>query len=172
MRGRGEAGERGGTLLDSGPVFAFLVSRLSRTLARDPWQEVSWPLSADRAFLRFLGRPGGRPVLLPPGALVEIHHLARSRRRVGSRPSEILQTFWDHAPGELIALGVNEEVVRIAELQVHRLQAFGPVDASLFGLAERWKGAVLVSSDAVLRRAFRVSRLPAVSPEEVFAGAG
>ncbi len=101
-----------------------------------------------------------------------MHHVARSRRRVGSREEDVVGIFWSFARDELLALGVEEKVVRLSELRRDRLQKFGPLDAALFPLAERRRRAVLVTTDAILLGSFRASGLSALSPDEVFSGAG
>jgi hypothetical protein len=162
---------RGGTLLDTGPAFGLLVSRLLTERGPDLWPGPKWSTRAVSVFLRFLRMPGRRPILVPPGALVEVHHLVRSRRRVGTDEEDASRIFWSFARDELLSLGVAERVVRLAEIRPDRLQKLGPLDAALFRLAERREGAVLLSTDASLRRAFESCGLPALSPEEVFGGA-
>ena len=88
-----------------------------------------------------------RPLQTSPHVIAEIHGLAKSKAHLRG---PVLESFWSFAQGELIRLRLQEELVKVTEMERETLRLFGPTDTSLLALAAK-PGSVVLTEDGELR---------------------
>lgn len=120
-------------IVDTGPLFDFVWLRycekrsksykpidflyLSSTLSREA---VSW-------YFRI-----AKPLVTCPQVIAEMHNHAIKRLR-----DDKLREFWKVAQMELIELGLDEDLVKLVEMDSDILCSFGPADTALIHIAIR-----------------------------------
>lgn len=142
-------------ILDTGPLFDFLLLRFSEEASRERLREDLEYLKTDlyrRHFKEFMMRQ--KPFLTTPGVIAEIQGLSR---RLPSLTRVDEGSFWTLARKEFRELGIDEEIIRLGEMQEEDLANYGPVDASLLELARRKQGehrrvAVLIGDERLWHR--------------------
>jgi hypothetical protein len=88
-----------------------------------------------------------KPIQTSPHVIAEIHGLAKARLKWDG---ETLASFWSFAQRELARLRLQEDLIRIVEMDPDDLPSFGPTDTSLLALAARSEG-LLLTDDGGLR---------------------
>lgn len=79
-----------------------------------------------------------------------------------------LESFWSVAQEELMRFGIEEELIRVAEMQFEMLRSFGPIETSILVLAKRL-GAVVLTDDSRLRNECGRHEIRVLSCGEVLA---
>ena len=118
-------------IVDTGPLFDFLLWRFSESsripnlfskliyLTNDPYKKsVQWYFAV------------AKPITTCPQVIAEIHRHAEKQLR-----GVYLRNFWVFAQKELIELGLNEELVKLVEMDSDTLSSFGPADTALLRIA-------------------------------------
>jgi hypothetical protein len=128
-------------LVDANLLFDYLVWQFC--VQADPpievpnLQKLSTP-DLKEAFRWYLDL--AKPIQTSPHVVAEIHGLAKSRLEwYGER----LASFWRFAQRELARLRLQEDIIRILEMDPDDLPSFGPIDTSLLALAARSDSLVL-----------------------------
>jgi hypothetical protein len=75
--------------------------------------------------------PLAKPITSSPEVIAEIHGLA-----IRHRPRLPLQGFWEFAQNELSQLGLDEVLVKLADMKTPLLSSLGPTDTSLLQIAQ------------------------------------
>jgi len=128
-------------LIDANLLFDYLVWRFC--VQADPPIEVPnlQKLSTrdlKEAFHWYLDL--AKPIQTSPQVVAEIHGLAKSRLEWYD---ERLASFWRFAQRELARLRLQEDLIRILEMDPDDLPSFGPIYTSLLALAARSDSLVL-----------------------------
>lgn len=135
-------------IIDTGPLLDFLFIRCNEELG---WKHLSGAiqfLKSHRQIKRFEDfLKTKKPILTTPGVIAEIQ--SGSRREKCDQPR-----FWRFARNELLNIGIQEDIIRLAEMIEGDVISFGPVDASLLKLLKEKlsHGGFLVTSDESLWR--------------------
>ncbi|MEW6685161.1 MAG: hypothetical protein AB1393_03015 [Candidatus Edwardsbacteria bacterium] len=122
-------------IVDTGPLFDFLIweyakhftklSLLSSTSCiknETEWKAIQW----------YFGY--AKPIFTSPGVIAEITGLLKSRMKF----SDIeIGSFWLFAKQPLIQLGLDEELIKFKDMEVHLIQQFFPTDTSLIKIAQQ-----------------------------------
>jgi rRNA-processing protein FCF1 len=137
-------------LVDTNLLFDYLVWRFW-TQASPPGAEpmprrLSTP-DLKEAFRWYFDL--AKPIQTSPHVIAEIQGLAKSRL---GWYGEKLASFWRFAQRELARLRLQEDLIRIVEMDTDDLPTFGPTDTSLLALAARFDGLVLTDDGDLTRR--------------------
>jgi hypothetical protein len=135
-------------LVDANLLFDYLAWWFSAQ-ADPPTPEPSLqrPSAPDlqEAFRWYLDR--AKPIQTSPHVIAEIQGLAKSRL---ARYGERLASFWRFAQHELARLCLQEQLIKIVEMDADDLPSFGPTDTSLLALAAR-PGSLMLTDEGDLR---------------------
>lgn len=120
-------------IVDTGPLFDFLWLRYCEDYhRRDLLSGLRYLTSSDlrEAIRWYFGI--AKPILTCPQVIAEVHNHAM--KRLGN---DKLQEFWKIAHKELIELELDEDLVRLLEMDSEILCTFGPTDTALISMAVR-----------------------------------
>jgi len=106
-----------------------------------------------------------KPLQTSPHVIAEIHGWAMSRAHL-YRPA--LGYFWSLAHEELIRFGLEEELIRFAEMKLETLRSFGPTETAILALAKR-PGGVVLTEDGRLRGECAHQEISVLSCSDVLA---
>jgi hypothetical protein len=135
-------------LVDANLLFDYLVWQFC--VQADPpievpnLQKLSTP-DLKEAFRWYLDL--AKPIQTSPHVIAEIQGLAKSRLRWYGKT---LAPFWRFAQQELVRLGLQEDLIRVVEMDRDDLPSFGPTDTSLLTLAAR-PDSLMLTDDGALR---------------------
>jgi hypothetical protein len=128
-------------LVDTNLLFDYLVWRFwtqaSPSIPEPILRQLSTP-DMKEAFRWYLDL--AKPIQTSPHVIAEIHGLAKARLRWDG---ERLASFWRFAQRELARLRLQEDLIRILEMDPDDLPSFGPIDTSLLALAAKSDSPVL-----------------------------
>jgi hypothetical protein len=137
-------------LVDANLLFDYLVRRFC--VRADPpikvpnLRKLSTP-DLKEAFRWYLDL--AKPIQTSPHVIAEIQGLAKSRLHwYGER----LASFWTFAQQELTRLRLQEDLIRIVEMDTDDLPSLGPTDTSLLALAARSESLVLTDEGGLRGR--------------------
>lgn len=151
-------------LVDAGLLFPFLVWRFSEFASISVGASELAPITSEHsraAFLWYLDL--AKPIGTSPHVIAEIHGLVKSRLKwKGNR----LESFWKYAQKELSRLGLQEELVKVTEMEPKALGGFGPTDAAILALAKMWN-AIVLTADRRLRSECAGQEISVLSYSEV-----
>jgi len=162
-------------LLDTGPIFDYLLARFSEDERRPELLAEARFLSTPARlaiFKVFVAQHA--PFITVAGVVVEVQHvLQRHRREAGLLKKSDHAPFWSLLRGEYLAAPVSEEFLRVDELHGDVLSRYGPVDSALVTLALRYLGqnrdvAVLTGDWGLVRRC-RALQVPVEWIDDVLA---
>src|SRR5437870_2580920 len=120
-------------VIDTTLLLDFLVWRFSVSFGRPNIASQLQYLKTDgeRAAMEWY-LSSAKPVITSPGVIAEIHGLVQSR--IGLR-QPLIGSFWEFAREELLRLGLDEELVRLLEMDSGTLSVFGPTDTAILKIA-------------------------------------
>lgn len=135
-------------LVDTNILFDFLLWRFSvengMNVERLPLGPLR-PTPLREPLLWYLDR--AKPIQTSPHVIAEIHGLLKSRAGwKGVR----LESFWGFAQAELVRLGLEEDLVKVTEMESETLRSLGPTDTAIVVLAAKL-GSVVFTEDGELR---------------------
>lgn len=118
-------------IVDTGLLFDFLLWQFSDSFRIPTLLSKLRYLTNDfyRKSVRWYFT-NAKPVTTCPEVVAEIHHHAESIWR-----GSYLGDFWRFAQKELIELGLNEEMVKLVQMDADTLSSFGPTDTALLRIA-------------------------------------
>jgi len=135
-------------LVDANLLLDYLAWRFSaqatRAFPEPNLQHLSTPNLKD-AFSWYL--EFAKPIRTSPHVIAEIHGLAKSR--LGWYDAR-LESFWRFAQQELARLLLQEQLVRVVEMDTDDLPSFGPTDTSLLSMASG-SDSLLLTDERELR---------------------
>jgi hypothetical protein len=139
-------------LVDANLLFDYLAWRFSAQ-ADPPIQEPNLQRLSNpelkKAFGWYLDL--AKPIQTSPHVIAEIQGLAKSR--LGWH-GERLASFWRFAQRELARLRLQEDLIRIVDMDRNDLPPFGPTDTSLLALAARSDSLVLTDEGGLRGRCY------------------
>jgi hypothetical protein len=139
--------------VDTNLLFDYLVWRFSAQadppIPEPSLQRLSTP-DLKEAFRWYLNL--AKPIQTSPHVIAEIQGLAKSRL---DWYGERLASFWRFAQGELARLRLQEQLIRIVEMDPDDLPSFGPTDTSLLALAARTDSLMLTDEGELRGRCDR-----------------
>lgn len=151
-------------IVDTGPLFDFLWLRYCEAIHRPI-------LSGEFLYLRDgFSREAtrwyfsiARPLLTCPQVMMEVHYHARklTKNRIGD--------FWKVAQRELTGLGLDENLVKLIQMDSQTLCSFGPADTALIHMAckQGEMSSSILTEDGKLSGHCRQKRIHALSVGEV-----
>ncbi len=156
-------------ILDTGPLFDFLLLRFSEETGRVGLENDLNYLKTDLDAQRFRGFVTGHQIVLTtPGVVAEIQR--HQRRHLPGDQGR----FWRLARGQFHELRIDEEAVRLGEMEEGDLSNQGPVDASLLQLARRrlgqYRRVAVLTADRPLWERCRNQQILACWIHEILAG--
>lgn len=165
-------------LLDTGPVFDYVLARFSEDTGRsDLLNDVRFLNTSARlaAFKRFL--LDHSPSITVGSVVAEVNHVFRRHRQEAKKlkKSHGLKKadgapFWRLLTAEYVALTINEELLRVVELNVDVLDTLGPTDSAVVTLALRYlsqhRDVAVLTGDRRLYRRCRSMQVPAEYMEQ------
>jgi tetrahydromethanopterin S-methyltransferase subunit H len=158
-------------LIDTSLLFPFLIWQFSQFAHISVDHSVLAPITsvhlqeALRWYLDF-----AKPIRTSPHVIAEIHGLVKSRAKwKGARVGD----FWRFAHDKLSSLGLQEELVRVEDMEVEALAEFGPTDASILTLANltlaKKRRTVVLTEDPHLRGKCALQEISVLSCWDVLA---
>ncbi len=153
-------------VIDTNVLFDFLVWRFSVSFSlpeiaselrhlrtADQRDAVAWYLS------------WAKPIITSPEVIAELHgRVTRDKKLRQPR----LGSFWTFAQQELRQLELDEELMKLLEMQPATLAHFGPTDTGVLGIAARDRRPVL-TEDGKLRSRCLEEQIKVVSVDEILA---
>ena len=154
-------------IVDTGPLFDFLIWKFSETkkleylIKKLKYLHFKHRRIAVDWYLNF-----AKPILISPEVIAEINRHAQSVADLSKPQMEI---FWAFSQSELRHLGIDEEMIKLLDMKTEILKKFGPTDTALFHLAQRPEniGKPVFTQDGKLRALCKTNEIHVLDVGEV-----
>lgn len=119
-------------IVDTGPLFDFLLWRFSDSIKNPRLSEAGRYLKSysDKRSLQWYFTVA-KPIITCPQVIAEIHRHAQENKLRGL----YLERFWRFAQSELKNLGLDENLIKLADMDSEILSALGPTNTALLQMA-------------------------------------